>query len=205
MTELSSHQKISTKKFRTILTVLGVIGLLASLVLSFEKYQVALDPSHTPSCSLNPIVACESVLASGTDSLLLNIPNSFIGIGLFAALTTIGVLMFAGATMKAWFWKMFYAGVTFGVGMVVFFLTQSLYSIGSVCLYCMTIWAVILALFVYSTIWLVQQEILRVPKFLNKAWPTISKNPLGIVLALYLIIFGLILFRFRDYFESIWF
>jgi len=198
-------KNITTRTFSYILLGLGFVGFLASLILSYEKYQVALDPLHIPSCSLSPIVACESVLASGTDSLLLNIPNSFLGIGAFAALMTVGFMVLAGAKVKKWFWKLFYLTALGGVGTVLFFLTQSLYVIGSLCIYCMATWATVIALFVYSTIWLVQQEVLRVPKFLKKAWPTITKNHVGVVLMIYLIIFGMILFRFREYFESVWF
>ena len=200
---MKTKKIFSGNRFGWLLVALGSVGLFASMMLSYEKYSIAVDPTHIPSCSINPILDCGTVLASGTDSLILNIPNAFFGIAAFSALITVGVTMLAGAKLKDWFLKIFYGGILAGLMTTLFFIGQSYYDIGSICIYCMTTWLVIFPLFTYSTIYLVEQKILHVPKFMKKAWPMITNNHLGVVVVMYLIVFGLALFRFRDYFETV--
>lgn len=42
--------------------VAGVIGLVASVTLTLEKIDILLDPAYVPSCNINPILSCGSVM-----------------------------------------------------------------------------------------------------------------------------------------------
>lgn len=185
-------------KFGKLLVGLGLVGFLASTILSYEKYSVALDPDHTPSCSISPIVACESVLESGADAIILGIPNAFFGMAAFTALITVGVTMIAGAKFKDWFWKLFYGATVAGAVSVLFFLYQSLFVVNSLCIYCMTTWLVVIALALYSSIYLVDKKLLKLPKFKHKVYPTVVENHIGILILIYIVIYAVIGFRFDD-------
>ena len=197
--------KLDNKVFGRLLVGLGLVGFLASVILVHESYALASNPDYVPSCSINPILACKSVITSGTGKLLFGIPNPVFGVGAFSALIAVGGMLWAGAEFKKWFWKLFHGVVLVGLATTVFFIYESLYVIGSLCIYCMITWATVLALLVYSTIYLKRQKLLSFPKTLSKAWPLLEKNSLGFLVLLYLFVFSLILFRFRDYFESVWF
>src|SRR2546430_137324 len=59
--------------------IAGVIGLIASTTLTVEKIEILLNPTYTPSCNVNPIVSCGSVMTTPQASVL-GFPNSLIGI-----------------------------------------------------------------------------------------------------------------------------
>lgn len=52
------------------LLIAGAIGLVASMTLTVEKIDILLDPSYVPSCNINPILSCGSVMMTPQASLL---------------------------------------------------------------------------------------------------------------------------------------
>ena len=83
--------------------IAGVIGLIASATLTVEKIEILLNPSYVPSCNLNPIVSCGSVMTTPQASAL-GFPNSLIGIGAFTVVTVTGVLAVAKVRLPQWYW-----------------------------------------------------------------------------------------------------
>ena len=47
-----------------LLLVGGLLGLAAAFVLAVEKYALLADPAYVPTCSLNPVLSCGSVMSS---------------------------------------------------------------------------------------------------------------------------------------------
>ncbi|MBV9353006.1 MAG: hypothetical protein JOZ23_15960, partial [Mycobacterium sp.] len=62
--------------------IAGVIGLIASVTLTAEKIRLLTDSSYVPSCNLNPVLSCGSVMVTPQASLL-GVPNPLIGIAAF--------------------------------------------------------------------------------------------------------------------------
>ena len=60
-----------------LLFVAGSVGVLAATVLTVEKLNIATDPTYLPSCYLNPILSCGTVMKTWQASLF-GIPNSLI-------------------------------------------------------------------------------------------------------------------------------
>ena len=83
--------------------IAGVIGLIASATLTVEKIEILLNPSYVPSCNLNPIVSCGSVMTTPQASVL-GFPNSLIGIAAFTVITVTGVLAVAKVPLPQWYW-----------------------------------------------------------------------------------------------------
>ena len=129
-----------------LLFVAGSVGVLAATVLTVEKLNIATDPTYLPSCDLNPILSCGTVMKTWQASLF-GIPNSLIGIAGFAAVTTIGAALLARADFGRWFWVGLQVGVTAGAVFVHWLIFQSLYVIGALCPYCMVVWAVTMPIF----------------------------------------------------------
>ncbi|WFE53129.1 vitamin K epoxide reductase family protein [Micromonospora sp. WMMD1155] len=140
-----------------VLAVGGAIGAAAALTLTIEKINLLTDPSYRPSCSINPILSCGSVMAT-PQAAAFGFPNPLIGIVGFSVVTTIGVAVLAGARLPRWFWLGLQLGATFGVGFVHWLIFQSLYRIGALCPYCMVVWIVTIAIFWYVTLHNVHQE-----------------------------------------------
>ncbi|SFP44165.1 Uncharacterized membrane protein [Amycolatopsis arida] len=129
----------------------GAIGLLASFALIIEKIATLRNPDYVPTCSLNPVVSCGSVMDS-PQAELFGFPNPLIGIAAFAVMVTAGVVLLVGFAAPRWFWLGLQLGTTLGVVFVHWLIWQSLYDIGALCPYCMVVWVVTIPMFWYTTL-----------------------------------------------------
>jgi uncharacterized membrane protein len=127
--------------------IAGVIGLLASMTLTVEKIEILLNPSYVPSCNINPIVSCGSVMVTPQASIL-GFPNPLLGIVGFTVVVVTGVLAVSKVSLPQWYWAGLAAGILVGVAFVHWLIFQSLYRIGALCPYCMVVWAVTITLLV---------------------------------------------------------
>ncbi|OBG28221.1 hypothetical protein A5672_04100 [Mycobacterium alsense] len=127
--------------------IAGVIGLVASTTLTVEKIEILLNPSYVPSCNINPIVSCGSVMVTPQASLL-GFPNPLLGLVAFTVVIVTGVLALANVALPQWYWAGLTVGVLIGAVFVHWLIFQSLYRIGALCPYCMVVWAVTISLLV---------------------------------------------------------
>jgi uncharacterized membrane protein len=127
--------------------IAGTIGLIASVTLTVEKISLLTDSSYAPSCNINPVLSCGSVMATPQASVL-GFPNSLIGIAAFTAITVTGVLAVAKVVLPRWYWQAVAAGTLLGAGFVHWLIYQSLYRIGALCPYCMVVWVLTISLLV---------------------------------------------------------
>lgn len=125
----------------------GVIGLFASMTLTVEKIKILLNPSYVPSCNINPVVSCGSVMVTPQASLL-GFPNPLLGIVGFTIVVVTGVLAVAKVSLPQWYWVGLAAGTLVGAVFVHWLIFQSLYRIGALCPYCMVVWVVTISLLV---------------------------------------------------------
>lgn len=129
----------------------GLVGFLASAVLLIERIKLARDSEYVPSCSINPILSCGSVMETAQASLL-GFPNPIIGVASFPVVVTTGVVILAGGRMAKWYWVGLQVGVTAALALVSWLAFQSIYRIGALCPYCMVVWTVVIPLFWYVTL-----------------------------------------------------
>src|SRR5581483_1684352 len=83
--------------------VAGVVGLVASTTLTVEKIDILVNPAYKPSCNLNPILSCGSVMITPQASVL-GFPNSLLGIVAFTVVLVSGVLAAAKVALPQWYW-----------------------------------------------------------------------------------------------------
>ncbi|WP_024793995.1 vitamin K epoxide reductase family protein [Tomitella biformata] len=134
-----------------LLLIAGLLGGLASFILTWEKVELLIDPNYVPSCSFNPVLSCGSVMDTPQASLF-GFPNSLLGILGFAMVVATGAAMLAGARMAAWYWMTLWVGLTAAVVMVHWLIYQSLYTIGALCPYCMVVWVTTIPLWWWVTL-----------------------------------------------------
>jgi uncharacterized membrane protein len=125
----------------------GLIGLAASMTLTVEKIDILLDPSYAPSCNINPILSCGSVMITPQASLL-GFPNPLLGLVAFTVVVVTGLLALTKVTLPQWYWVGLMIGVVVGAVFVHWLIFQSLYRINALCPYCMVVWAVTMSLLV---------------------------------------------------------
>jgi uncharacterized membrane protein len=127
--------------------IAGVIGLVSSMTLTVEKIDILANPAYIPSCNINPILSCGSVMVTPQASAL-GFPNPLLGIMAFTVVVVAGVLAVAKVPLPQWFWIDTTAGLLVGAVFVHWLIFQSLYRIGALCPYCMVVWVVTITLLV---------------------------------------------------------
>lgn len=127
--------------------VAGVLGLAAALTLTVEKIEILINPDYVPSCSINPVLSCGSVMVTPQASAF-GFPNPLIGIVAFSVVVVTGVLALAKVRLPRWYWAGLAIGTLLGAAFIHWLIFQSLYRIGALCPYCMVVWAVMIPLLV---------------------------------------------------------
>lgn len=179
-----------------VLTVGGALGLLAALTLTIERIKLLEDSSYVPSCSLNPVLSCGSVMTTD-QAALFGFPNPIIGIVAFTVVVVTGILTLAKIELPHWYWLGLSLGVALGEVFIHWLIDQSLYEIGALCPYCMVVWAVTMPIFIVSLSQLVDPARMgAVPRLLLEWRWTI----LAVWYAVVLVLIGI---RFSDYWATL--
>ena len=179
--------------------IAGVIGLVASMTLMVEKVELLLNPSYVPTCNINPILSCGSVMVTPQASVF-GFPNPLIGLMGFTVVIVTGVLAVSKISLPQWYWVGLLVGVFIGAVFVHWLIFQSLYRIGALCPYCMVVWVITISLLV-----VVASVVFR---------PVLGRGESGVAWALYewrwsiaalwfTAVFLLILARFWDYWSTL--
>ncbi len=158
----------SGRPFALLLVITGLAGLLASWVITIDKFKLLEDPGFQPGCSLNPVVACGNIMKSEQASAF-GFPNPMLGLVTYAMVVAIGVGLLAGARYRRWFWLGLNAGTLFGVGFCTWLQYQSLYNINSLCLWCCLAWVATIVMFCYVTTHNIKHRIIPAPSGLRSA------------------------------------
>lgn len=186
--------------YKWVLVIGGIIGLLASSILTIEKMHVLANPNYVPSCSLSPVVACSPVMTSWQASTF-KFPNMFLGLAGFGMVWAVGMMLFAEAkNLKKWFWWCFQAGTTFGVLFITWLQYSSLYDIQKLCIYCMIVWTVTIPIFWTTLAYNLREKNISTK---NKIATFFAENPGKVITIHYLIVIVLIFFKFKDYWYSL--
>jgi uncharacterized membrane protein len=192
----------TTRSLAWLYVIAGTIGFLAAFTLLVEKIALLEDPTYVPSCSINPILSCGSVMRTD-QAEVFGFPNPIIGVAGFAIVATVGMAMLAGASFRRWFHWGLQAGVTFGVVFVHWLIFQTLYRIDALCPYCMVVWVVTIPLFWYTTRHNIQQHRSRHADRGGVVVGALIEYH-GVVLTVwYLAVTALITQRFWDYWSTL--
>ena len=188
-----------------ILTIGGLVGFVAAFILSIEKIALLKDPNYVPTCNLSPLISCGSVMKTH-QAAIFGFPNSIIGVAGFAIVTTIGVALLAGlqsGNLKRWFWLVLQAGTVFGVGFVTWLQFQSIFTIKALCPYCMVVWAVMIPIFLYTTLYNLRTGVIATPNSLKRFVAFLQRHHGDILFSWYAIIILIILNHFWYYWKTL--
>ncbi len=174
----------------------GVLGLAAALTLTVEKIELLINPEYVPSCSLNPVLSCGSVMITPQASAF-GFPNPLIGVVTFTIVVVTGVLALARVQLPRWYWTGLATGTLLGAAFVHWLIFQSLYRIGALCPYCMVVWAVTIPLLVVVASIAVQ------PSEANTVLRAVHSWRWSLVALWFTALVLLILVRFWDYWSTL--
>lgn len=136
--------------FALFTLVLGAIGWFASFELLTEYIKTLREPGYIPNCTVSVLVTCGPNMGSWQGSLF-GFSNTIIGVSAFMAPIIVGAALLAGARFPRWFWSVYQAGLLLGFVFICWLATQSIFSLGTLCPWCMVVWAVTIPLW-WSTL-----------------------------------------------------
>lgn len=128
------------------LIVLGIIGFMAAFSLTLDKIALLENPDAQLGCNFSILVGCSTNLNSAQGEIF-GFPNSLLGLVFWSATITVGVALLAGATFARWFWALYALAATASLGLVIWFISQSLFVLHVLCPWCMVTWAVTIPAF----------------------------------------------------------
>ncbi len=184
-----------------LLIVCGVIGVVASVAITQEKIDLAMNPHYQPVCDLNPIISCGSVMKS-SQAHTFGFMNPFIGLIGFPVVIATGVAMLAGAKFKRWWWIGMQAGLTLGVAFAYWLLFESVYRIRALCPWCLSVDVVITTAWWYVTMYNFYNGFIKLPVRLRTTGQFAKRHHADILVAWLLIVIAIILHHFWYYFGT---
>ncbi len=146
----------------------GLLGLIAAFALTVEKFRVLEDLGAELGCDFSVIVQCGANLGSAQGAVF-GFPNPLIGLIGFTAVVMVGVAVAAGARLARWFWLGLNLGVALAMAFVLWLIGQSIYSLGTLCPWCMLVWAVTIPLFLAVTLDNVRAGVIPLPRRVSRA------------------------------------
>lgn len=184
-----------------IFVAAGIIGLVASFALTYDKIQVLKNPAYIPSCNINPIISCGSVMKTEQASLL-GVPNTIFGLMAFSMLTTLGIVLLAGATFKRWLWQFINAGALAGFLFFVYLFFEAVYRLHTICPYCFVVWMIVPPVLWYTTLYNLREGHIKL-RLGARAKEFLIKRHGDILLSWYLIVFLILLTHFWYYWKTL--
>jgi uncharacterized membrane protein len=185
-----------------LLVIGGAIGLICAFIIMVEKIHLMQDPSFQPSCDLNPVISCGSVMQSD-QSNAFGFPNPIIGLIAFPVVITTGILMVSGVTLKRWYMLGLQAGTIFGLLFVHWLFFQSTYRINALCPYCIVVWTVTITTFWYVLLYNMRAGHIRLTGRWQAVGRFLQKHHLDILLFWFLVLFVLIMRHFWYYYGPV--
>ncbi|KUO17805.1 vitamin K epoxide reductase family protein [Streptomyces dysideae] len=182
-----------------LLIVSGALGTLASFVITIDKFKLLQNPNFSPSCNISPILSCSNVMTSDQASVL-GFPNPLLGLATYPAVATLGFVLLAGGRLRRWLWLGLNLGTLLGAGFCMWLMTQALYEIGALCLWCCLAWAATIAMFWYTTVHNLRHGVIHAPRGLVAG---VREFHWAVPVTWYLSIVMLIGTRFWSYWQTL--
>ena len=133
-----------------VLLVGGLVGAVVALVLLIEKLDLLANPDYIPSCSIDPVLSCGTIMKTA-QAAVLGFPNPVIGLLTFPVVAACGAIVVSGAELPRWVWWALEVGSFAGVLFIHWLIVQSLVVIHALCPYCMVAWVAVIAIFWFTT------------------------------------------------------
>lgn len=146
-----------------LLVVCGLLGLIAAWYITLDEFQLYKNPDFVPGCSINPIISCGNIMKSH-QAKVFGFPNPMIGLVAYPVLIAVGMAVLSRARFSRWFWLGLQTGTLLGVVFVTWLQYESLYSIHSLCPWCMLAWVATIAAFWYTTAHNLRHRIIPAPE-----------------------------------------
>ena len=184
---------MKSKPYLITSIVFGVISLISAIILTLEEIALWKNPNYVPSCSWNPLFSCQGPMQSWQAHVFV-MPNPIIGIVGFSFLIFMGIM---GLLMKMpkWFWTLHAIGITLATIFIGWLISQTIYDIKALCIYCMIVWSCMIPLF-----WMTVSRYF-LDYYPNSKLVAIERIKIPLIVASYCAVAVMIYAQFHDFFD----
>lgn len=132
----TEYMKVSARSLWWIITSGSIIGLISSLIQTIERINYALNPKVALSCDINAIFSCSNVF-DAWQSRVFGFSNSLVCMMFFALTAGLALAAATGSDISRKIRYIFHFMSVFFLGFGVWYLWQSTYQIGFICIFCL--------------------------------------------------------------------
>ena len=143
--------------------IAGVVGFVAAFALTLDKFEILKNPKAALGCNFSVLVQC-GVNLNSPQGAVFGFPNPLLGIAGFMAVIVVGAALLSGSVFARWFWIALNVGVLGALVFVVWLIGQSVFFLGTLCPWCMVVWAVTIPLFLAITLGNIRSGVLPFPE-----------------------------------------
>lgn len=118
-----------------LMLVGGVLGGIAAAWQLVERIAYAESPSSASFCEINSVISCNSIF-SHWQSSALGVPNTLVSLPVFALLASAGLAGLLGSRLSRSYLATLFGLTLFMSAFVTWYMQQSAFSIGALCLFC---------------------------------------------------------------------
>lgn len=128
-----------------IITIGAAVGFIASFLQMLEKITLLKSSDAVLSCNLNSVFNCSNIL-NAPQSSVFGFPNSLLCITFFALMLTAGLVGWTGGHITSKLRLVYQAMTLFFIGFGFWYFWQSIFNVGSLCVYCIFCYLGVLAI-----------------------------------------------------------
>lgn len=128
-----------------VITGASFVGLASSLIQTIERINYAKHPQTPLTCDVNAIFSCSNVFDAWQSSVF-GFSNSLICMVFFALTTGIALAAATSSTLNRKLRYIFHFFSVFFLGFGAWYLWQSTYRIGYICIFCLFCYSAVIAM-----------------------------------------------------------
>ena len=125
----------SLRPWHALMLLGGALGIVTGSWQTVERIAWAANPGKDSWCEINAALSCSSVY-SHWQSSALGIPNSLVSVPVFTMLAATGLAGLLGTTFARSYLATLLGITVFMAGFVTWYMEQSAFAIGVLCLFC---------------------------------------------------------------------
>ena len=163
-----------------------------------DKVAILSDPNYVPSCNINPVLSCGSVIVTDQASIF-GFANPIIGLMTYSVVIALAVLLISRVVLPNWVWLGLNLGALGGLAFVVWLIFQSLYVIEALCPWCMVAWVGTILIF-----WVTTAANAQAGRFTRSGTPGVISDVISslrwiLIGSTFLVILALIFINWMDF------
>jgi len=178
-----------------VLGIFSITGLIASFVLTIERFNLLKNPNLLLSCSINSTFNCASVMNSW-QAELFGFPNTLMGLVGYSLIGAITLHLLIDRKLNRLIALASLIGASFATIFSYWLMWESVYAIKSICLYCLLSCISMTNIFIGLLIYCIKSGELKLG---SKVDAFINKGYFWILISLwYLLVFSLVFIEFQS-------